>query len=70
MRTLLVVICLATALPVFGESVAEAMRNGKPPLEYVLSKIDAHPIVIIGEGHWIRGDVELIRARSACVEPQ
>ncbi|HQN10285.1 MAG TPA: ChaN family lipoprotein [Thermoanaerobaculia bacterium] len=36
--------------------------NGRPPIDYVLSKLDDHRIVILGEGHWGRRDTELVRS--------
>jgi len=32
------------------------------PSDYVLSRLESHPVVILGEGHWIRHDVELVAA--------
>lgn len=34
--------------------------HGKSPAEYVLSKLDQHRIVILGESHWVRHDAELV----------
>jgi hypothetical protein len=39
-----------------------AVLAGQPPADYVLSKLDAYPIVILGEGHWLRTDPELVTA--------
>jgi hypothetical protein len=59
MRGIALLLCLAASVP----AVADHLRaNGKPPLQYVLSRLDAYPIVIVGEGHWVRSDAELIRA--------
>ena len=33
-----------------------------PPVEYVLQKLERHRIVLLGEGHWIRHDAELVAA--------
>lgn len=30
------------------------------PVDYVLARLERHPIVILGEAHWIRHDVELV----------
>jgi hypothetical protein len=32
------------------------------PVEYVLQKLERHRIVLLGEGHWIRHDAELVAA--------
>jgi hypothetical protein len=31
-----------------------------PPVEYVLEALERHTIVLLGEGHWIRHDAELV----------
>jgi hypothetical protein len=63
MRGIALLLCLAGSLAGAADPVADHLRaNGKPPLEYVLSRLDAYPIVIVGEAHWIRSDAELIRA--------
>ena len=45
-------------------SVLEAhLRSaGRPPLEYLLARLDTHRVVIVGEGHWLAQDVGLIAA--------
>lgn len=47
--------CLFLILPVFTVSAASLQQylrtNGTPPADYVLSKIDRHRIVILGEAH-------------------
>lgn len=35
-------------------------KQGKNPAEYVLTKLAAHRIVILGESHWQRADAELV----------
>lgn len=37
-------------------------RNGRPPVDYVLSSFNNHRVVILGEAHWIRHDAELVAA--------
>ena len=34
--------------------------NSQHPTDYVLSKLEAHRVVLLGEHHWIRHDVELV----------
>lgn len=34
--------------------------HGRTPTDYVVSKLQQHQIVILGESHWIRHDVELV----------
>ncbi len=53
-----------TALPSHaGDPLVEYLRaSGKPPVAYVLSKLEDHRVVIVGEGHWFRHDTELITA--------
>ncbi len=34
--------------------------QGRDPAAYVASKLDAHPVVILGEAHWIAQDAELV----------
>ena len=45
--------CLILILPVFTASAASLQQylrtNGMPPADYVVSKIDRHRIVILGE---------------------
>lgn len=49
---------VASATP--AEDLLPATRL--PPVEYVLRKLERHRIVLLGEGHWIRHDVELVGA--------
>lgn len=45
-----------------GDVLSDHLASrGLPPVEYVLSKVDDHRIVILGEGHWGRRDAELVR---------
>jgi hypothetical protein len=44
--------------PTLAEDLLPARRP--PPVDYVLETLDRHPIVILGEGHWIRHDAELV----------
>jgi hypothetical protein len=37
------------------------LEQGKPPAEYVISKFARHRVVLLGEHHWLRHDVELVR---------
>ncbi len=57
---------LLVLIPLHGETRADDLRSylkesGLPPHDYVLRKLSSFPIVILGEGHWIRHDVELVR---------
>jgi hypothetical protein len=36
-----------------------------PPVDYVASKFADHPVVILGEAHWVRHDLELVRTLIA-----
>jgi hypothetical protein len=36
--------------------------RGAPPVDYILEKLQHHRIVLLGEGHWIRHDAELVVA--------
>lgn len=59
----LLALLLAFATSAAGEPLAGFLReSGKPPLEYLLARIDDHRIVIAGEGHWNRDDAALIAA--------
>lgn len=60
MRSLLVALLLvAWAHPASAQS-AWLAANGADPLGYIALSLKEHPIVVLGEGHWIRHDVELI----------
>ncbi len=62
MRTTFFALAVALAMPLFGGSLEDHLRqHGRPPLDYLLSKVDGHRIVIAGENHWQRRDAELIR---------
>lgn len=51
----------ALALPLVPAGLQDYLRqSGKPPGEYLLSKLDDHRIVIVGENHWQRSDSQLI----------
>lgn len=48
-------------------SVASPAETPEPlvtlaPIDYVLAKLAAHPVVMLGEAHWIRHDAELVAA--------
>ena len=59
----LAVVLMLLAGSAGADPLADHLRaNGKPPLDYVLAKLDAYPIVILGEGHWNRADAELVRS--------
>lgn len=70
--TACLVVCLAAAavstrsapLPQFSlaAEVRYLKRQGKPSVEYVLSKFRDRRVVIVGEAHRVRHDVELILA--------
>jgi heme-binding uptake protein ChaN (Tiki superfamily) len=57
----LAALVLAAALPLVPDGMQDFLRQqGKPPADYLLSKLDDHRIVIVGESHWQRSDAELI----------
>lgn len=59
MRRIAVLLLLAAS--VRADSLQDYLRgNGRPPVEYILSKFDRHNIVLLGESHWIRHDAELV----------
>lgn len=59
----LLAFALLVTAPLHGQTLQDHLRNhGKPPLEYLLSKLVDHRIVIVGEAHWQRKDAELIAA--------
>lgn len=44
-----------------GDIVARTvLPPTEPPVEYVMATLQRHPVVILGEGHWIRHDVRLV----------
>jgi hypothetical protein len=49
---------VAAELP---EAASHLADRGVPPVDYVASKFEAHEVVLLGEGHWVRHDVELVR---------
>jgi hypothetical protein len=58
----LAVIVFALAAPLVPNGMQDYLRqHGKPPADYLLSKLDDHRIVIVGENHWQRSDAQLIR---------
>jgi hypothetical protein len=53
----------ALALLLGAVPVAQAGTLGRgalPPVDYVIEKTKQHPIVLVGEGHWIRHDAMLV----------
>ena len=49
------------AMPPTPDGMQDYLRqSGKPPAEYLLSKLSDHRIVIVGENHWQRSDAQLI----------
>jgi hypothetical protein len=51
------------AVPRAPDAMQDYLRqHGKPPADYLLSKLDDHRIVIAGENHWQRSDAQLIGA--------
>jgi len=51
----------ALAMPLVTDGMQDYLRqNGRPPADYLLSKLYDYRIVIVGESHWQRSDVELI----------
>jgi len=44
-------------------TVAEYLaKNGRPSVEYVMSKASTHRVTILGEAHWIKQDADLVAA--------
>jgi hypothetical protein len=59
MRRLLLALLVAGSLPSqAGDSWLSV--NGADPVDYIAGTLEEHPIVLLGEGHWIRHDVELV----------
>ena len=54
----LLALASAAALP----AAAPAPLATLAPADYVLAKLAAHPVVFLGEAHWIRHDAELVAA--------
>lgn len=51
------------AVPAAASAGAPELPADLPsPVEYLLARLDRHPIVILGEAHWIRQDAELVAA--------
>jgi hypothetical protein len=67
-RTLAALTTLVAGTPGAASLAGEAPRmpavqlpaDRRPPVEYVLDKLADHAIVVLGEGHWIRHDAELV----------
>jgi len=56
------VLAALTALTMSAGSLEQYLRmSGKPPADYILSRLANHRIVILGENHWQRNDVELVK---------
>lgn len=62
MRRLVIASLLLAALPASAaDPLGDYLRsNGRPPAEYILSKLADHRVVIVGENHWFRRDTELV----------
>lgn len=58
---LALVVAVATPAALGGSELPEFLRNAPAPRDYVLVKAKEYPVVILGEGHWIRHDVEFVR---------
>lgn len=41
-------------------SATDFIRGAAAPADYVLSRFSAHRVVLLGEPHWVRHDVELL----------
>lgn len=64
-RCLVLAVTLATfPAPVLGSQASAAVQSlqarAQPPAEYVLSKLKDHRVVLLGENHWLRHDVQLV----------
>ena len=54
---------LAIGIPAGAQELSEYLRSkGSAPKEYVLSKVAAYPVVLLGENHWLAHDVALVRS--------
>jgi len=54
---------LVTASNVAGQAVDPVQylqSQGQAPADYILSRLRDHRVVLVGEGHWVRHDVELV----------
>ncbi|MGA7614073.1 MAG: ChaN family lipoprotein [Thermoanaerobaculia bacterium] len=61
MRFLALLFCVATSLPLHAGTLETYLRDtGMAPADYVLQRLERHPLVILGEGHWGRDDAELV----------
>ncbi len=58
-RLALTLFLVLGAVPGFAQS-GWLTANGEDPVDYVAGVLAEHPIVVLGEGHWIRHDVELV----------
>lgn len=60
---LLILTCFGAAYPQSDSAITTYLRKqSQPPVDYVLSKASSHRITIIGEGHWLQQDVNLVTA--------
>lgn len=51
----------ALAMPLVPDGMQDYLRqSGEPPAEYLLSKLNDHRIVVVGENHWQRNDAQLV----------
>ncbi len=51
----------AIAMPLVPDGMQDYLRqSGEPPAEYLLSKLNDHRIVVVGENHWQRNDAQLV----------
>jgi Haem-binding uptake, Tiki superfamily, ChaN len=63
MRRTIALALLLSGMPAAASELADYLRsNGRAPADYVLSKVAAYPVVILGENHWLAHDAELVRS--------
>lgn len=60
---LLTAICVGAVRPQTDSIIATYLEShSRAPVDYVLSRATSHRITVIGEAHWLRGDVFLVAA--------
>jgi hypothetical protein len=52
----------AALAPQFVAAAGPFGPTAMPPADYVLAKLNTHPVVILGEAHWVRHDALLVAA--------
>lgn len=63
LAALLILTYVGTAYSQTDSTVATyLLKQSQKPVEYVLTKATSHRITIIGEGHWLQQDVNLVAA--------